>query len=60
MSSGWEVMRVLSAALVISRGCFSMLINHSMTWFFMRSRYSLSNRGEKEGEGRERIVLRRE
>ena len=53
MSSGWDVMRVLSAAFVISRGCFSMLMNHSMTWFLMRSRYSLHRRRERSREERE-------
>lgn len=50
MSSGWEVMRVPSAASTISKGCFSILRNQSMTCVLMRSRYSLQEgKGGEEG-----------
>ena len=51
MSSGWEVMRVPSAASTISNGCFSMLRNQSMTCVLIRSKYSLQGGrgGQREG-----------
>mmetsp|Transcript_25909 Transcript_25909/g.57351 ORF Transcript_25909/g.57351 Transcript_25909/m.57351 type:complete len:357 (+) Transcript_25909:2653-3723(+) len=40
MSSGLGLISIPFVVLLISKSCFLMLLNHSKTWFFMRSLYS--------------------
>ena len=53
-------MRVPSAASTISKGCFSMLRNQSMTWVLMRSKYSLEGGSERKVEEWRGRVRKRE